>query len=621
MKTPSRSTIMAALFGAVLALYAQIAAAPSALPGLSSWGKSQYVPGEVLVKFTSSAIAQERAASVAAQGHAFLADLDQSGLVHIKLAAGQTMETALAAYRHDPNVEYAQPNYIYHASAMPNDPQYGQLWAFKNTGQTVGTFPPNHGAVGDDIHIEPAWGQITDCSSVVVAVVDSGVNYNQEDLTPNMWDGAAAGFPNHGANCVGNINCTGNDPMDLNGHGTHVAGIIGAVGNNNTGTTGVCWKATIMAVRVLNASGSGSTSTIVQGVNFAVTRGAKVINMSLGGPAPGPGQIDQAFSDAIASAQTSDVVVVVAAGNGDASGVSVNNDITPHYPCNFTQPNLICVAALDPNFALATFSNFGLTSVDVGAPGINILSTWTGAETTVNDNLNTGVAPNWTTSGGWAHGTVTLTSGSVDALLNPATYPTGVYGTSVDNRVFKTFSLNGVDKATLQAFAAINIVNGDHFRTAYLSTGGDPFAGTGTILDDTPGPLATFPSFFSGTFDLSGCITMTCTIGFELQSGANTPKDRGLGIVKFSIQTLALNSTSYKIENGTSMATPMVAGLAAMLRAYNPLFTYADTVNAIKNAGRSVPALAGKTTTGKAVDAMSSLAYINPPTGLSATVQ
>src|SRR5260221_335445 len=442
MKTPSRSTIMAALFGAVLALYAQIAAAPSALPGLSSWGKSQYVPGEVLVKFTSSAIAQERAASVAAQGHAFLADLDQSGLVHIKLAAGQTMETALAAYWHDPNVEYAQPNYIYHASAMPNDPQYGQLWAFKNTGQTVGTFPPNHGAVGDDIHIEPAWGQITDCSSVVVAVVDSGVNYNQEDLTPNMWDGAAAGFPNHGANCVGNINCTGNDPMDLNGHGTHVAGIIGAVGNNNTGTTGVCWKATIMAVRVLNGSGSGSTST------------------------------------------------------------------------------------------------------------------------TVNDNLNTGVAPNWTTSGGWAHGTVTLTSGSVDALLNPATYPTGVYGTSVDNRVFKTFSLNGVDKATLQAFAAINIVNGDHFRTAYLSTGGDPFAGTGTILDDTPGPLATFPSFFSGTFDLSGCITMTCTIGFELQSGANTPKDRGLGIVKFSIQTLALNSTSYKIENGTSMATPMVAGLA-----------------------------------------------------------
>src|SRR5260221_3353912 len=218
MKTPSRSTIMAALFGAVLALYAQIAAAPSALPGLSSWGKSQYVPGEVLVKFTSSAIAQERAASVAAQGHAFLADLDQSGLVHIKLAAGQTMETALAAYRHDPNVEYAQPNYIYHASAMPNDPQYGQLWAFKNTGQTVGTFPPNHGAVGDDIHIEPAWGQITDCSSVVVAVGDFGGNYNQEDLSPNRWEWTACRFPDPRAECHGSIDRKGNYPVHLTVH-------------------------------------------------------------------------------------------------------------------------------------------------------------------------------------------------------------------------------------------------------------------------------------------------------------------------------------------------------------------------------------------------------------------
>src|SRR5690348_5269170 len=151
--------------------------------------------------------------------------------------------------------------------------------------------------------------------------------------------------------------------------------------------------------------------------------------MSLGG-----GSFDQLFSDEIASAQAHDVVVAVAAGNDGA-----NNDSgsTPTYPCNFTQPNLLCVAALDQSYALASFSNFGSTSVDVGAPGTNILSTWTGSETTINDNLNTGVAPNWTTSGGWTHGTVTLTSGSVNALLNPANCPTGPYGTSVDNRVFK----------------------------------------------------------------------------------------------------------------------------------------------------------------------------------------
>jgi subtilisin family serine protease len=166
----------------------------------------------------------------------------------------------------------------------------------------------------------------------------------------------------------------------------------------------------------------------------------------------------------------------------------------------------------------------------------------------------------------------------------------------------------------------INVVNGDHFRTGYTSAGGDPFAGSGTIVDDTTG-LATYPNFGSGMFDISGCISMTCSVGFQLQSGATTPKDRGLAIARFNIQTLTLNATSYNTIDGTSMASPEVAGLAAMLRAYNPQYTYADTVNAIKNGGRSIPALAGKTTTGKAVNVMSSLAYINPPTGLMATVQ
>src|SRR5208283_3029626 len=143
---------------------------------------------------------------------------------------------ALAAYRDDPNVEYVQPNYIYHTTVAPDDTQYGQLWAFRNTGQTVNAtiqgegwiYPTNNpGTAGYDIDIEPAWDHITDCSSVVVAVIDTGINYTQEDLAINMWNGGAA-YPNHGWNYVnGN-----NNPMDMNGHGTHVAGIIGAAGNN-----------------------------------------------------------------------------------------------------------------------------------------------------------------------------------------------------------------------------------------------------------------------------------------------------------------------------------------------------------------------------------------------------
>jgi len=606
MKTLIQSKFIAALVGAALMLYAQVSAAPFAQPNWAAAATSQYVPGEVLVKFKPAAVALVRTASVAALGHTILAHLEQPGWTHVKLAAGQSVTEALVAYQNDPNVEYAQPNYIYHTAAVPSDPQYAQLWAFKNTGQTVGTFPPNIGTAGDDMNIERAWDHITDCSSVVVAVVDSGVNYTQEDLAANMWNGGSS-FPNHGKDFVDNDL----DPMDLNGHGTHVAGIIGAAGNNAKGTTGVCWMASIMAVRVLNAMGSGTTANITQGINFAVTYGAKVINMSLGSG----GAFDQIFSDAITTARNSDVVVVVSAGNSTS-----DNDVTAHYPCNFTQLNLVCVAALDQNYALASFSNWGATSVDVGAPGTNILSTWAGAEGTIADNFNTTGVLNWTTSGGgWTYGQRTVSGTLFDFLLDPGTFPSGAYVNNADNRVYKTFNLSGFNAATLNFRMQLAIPLGDSLNLNYRNSGGDPFAG-GIQLNGGSGSTGGFIAPFS--FDLSPCISVACSVGFQLVSDATSaPAGSGAGILRFSIDTLTINTSSYNTISGTSMATPEVAGLAMMLRAYNPQYTYADTVGAIKNGGRSVAALAGKTTTGKAVDVMSSLAYINPPTGLMATVQ
>jgi subtilisin family serine protease len=437
----------------------------------------------------------------------------------------------------------------------------------------------------------------------VVAVVDTGVNYNQQDLAGNMWNGGAT-YPNHGFNYIDN----NNDPMDLNGHGTHVAGIIGAAGNNATGTTGVCWKARIMAVRALDAAGSGSTASIIQGINFAVSNGAKVINMSLGGG----GALDTAFSNAIADAQANDVVVVVAAGNDGE-----NNETMPTYPCNFTQPNLVCVAALDQRYALASFSNYGPASVDVGAPGTNILSTWAGAETEITDDFSTGWTKTSTTSGGWTTGTLSVGGVPTPFLVNPANYPSGSYNNGTVDRAYKTFSLTGT-AAVFQAAAAINVENGDHFRVGYRNAVGDPFIGG--IIDSDVTNLATYPRLVVWSSDISSCIGANCSIGFELQSDAGLV-DRGLAIGFFSITTLALNNTSYSTINGTSMATPEVAGLAAMLRAYNPRFTFTDTVNAIKKGGRATASLAGKTTTGNAIDIMSSLAYINPPAGLTAIVQ
>ena len=613
MRALLRSIIaIAALAGVALTLLNQVAAV-----SFEPVGPGAYVAGEVLVKFKPVYSAQDRTVTIASRGHAVHADLNQPGLVQVKVGGGQTMEQVLAAYQNDPSVEYAQPNYIYRTTAVPNDTQYGQLWAFKNTGQTVTnalTQPPsstiystnNPGAPGNDMGIEKAWDHITDCSSVVVAVVDTGVKYDQEDLAANMWSGGPS-YPNHGYDFVNNDN----DPKDFDGHGTHVAGIIGASGNNNLGATGVCWKASIMAVRVIDATGSGTTANIVQGINFAVSHGAKVINMSLGGG----GGFDAALSDAITNAQTHDVVIVVAAGND-----GVNNDAIPTYPCNFTQSNLICVAALDQDYALATFSNYGATSVDVGAPGTNILSAWAGTNAVISDPLTSGLG--WTfattTSGGWAFGTVSVGGTSTPSLLDPPTYSSGQYNNSTDDRAYKVFDLTGVNVAVWQVSAAINVVNGDYFRTRYSSAGGNPFPG-GTLVSENTG-VATFPSIRAAEFDISGCISASCSLGFQLQSDAALT-DRGVAITRFAINTLTFSTTSYNTINGTSMATPEAVGLAAMLRAYNPQYTFADAVNAITKGGRATASLAGKTTTGKAIDAMSSLAYINPPTGLTATVQ
>jgi thermitase len=599
----------------VLGLYLCALAVPApavgaGLPSASMPGASgAYMSGEMLVRFKSTVSQQIRQEVVARYGHSIRSELPLHW-THIQLAVGEPVEEAVAVYRKDAAVEYAQPNYVYLAAAVPNDPLYGQLWGLKNTGQTVTnafTQPPgsslgyttdNPGTAGADMNIEKAWDYITDCSGVVVAVIDSGVSYNQEDLSDNMWNGGPA-FPLHGYNYVNN----NTDPIDLNGHGTHVAGTIGAVGNNGTGVTGICWKASIMAVRVLDTTGRGTTATIIQGVDFAVTNGAKVINMSLGGKGP----FDQAYSDAITAAQTADVVVVVAAGNDGADNDSGDTTI---YPCNFTQPNLVCVAALDQSFELASFSNYGLTSVDVGAPGTNVQSTWPGTSAGGTEAFDAGWSGSSTTAGsggGWASSTTVVSSG-ISCLVDPAGYPGGVYHTNTDDEASKAFNLAGADVATLRFSADVDVSTGDDFRGV---------AGTTTLFEVSG---ITTSDFVTLTFDISSCISASCTLEFELLSGAG-PAARGVAVCGLTVSALALNSTSYNVLNGTSMASPAVAGLATLLRAYNPLYTYADVVSAIEAPGRPAASLRGKSTSGNVVDVMSSLAYVHAPTGVAATVQ
>jgi subtilisin family serine protease len=585
---------------------------------VASLNFGEYVEGEVLVKFKSGVSQQSGISKISAFGDLLHANIGK-GLMHVKLNAGKSVQQTIADYANDPTVEYAQPNYIYHINAVPIASGYSQQWGFKNTAQTISnahtqpagtalyTTVNNPGIAGKDMNMEPAWGVITDCSNVVVAVVDSGVNYNHQELSGNMW--TTVNYPNHGANFSGEGNT--NDPMDWNGHGTHVAGIIGAAGNV---TTGVCWKAAIMAVRVMDASGGGTTAHIVSGINFAVVNGAKVINMSLGGT-----NFDQTFSDAITAAMSSDVVVIVAAGNA-----GVNNDSgTPgdaHYPCNYLQANLICVAALDQAYGLASFSDYGTTSVDVGAPGTNILSTWAGSSSVVTDTLSSG----WTfvngVSGGWQYGTVSLTDNTTSP---PTTFSLNTlqnlnYSASAAQHVYKGFDLSGATSAVMNFYIAGVVNVGDAVLVGMKSAGGDPFVGGTTLIN---GSLNSPSSFIGIHRSLTGCLTANCTLGYALTSAANSVGAAGPMVAVFSIDKLLVDNTSYNTIDGTSMATPAVAGLATMLRAYNPSFTYTDVVNTIKNSGTTTGSLLGNTSTGKAVNAMSALAYINRPTGLAATVK
>jgi subtilisin family serine protease len=292
------------------------------------------------------------------------------GLSLVKLPPGITVKEALATLSKDASILYAQPNYEYHTLiTIPNDPRFNELWGMHNTGQTGGT-------PGADINAPEAWDIATGTGSIVVAVIDTGVDYNHPDISDNMWINEPEFTGKPGVDDDGNgyiddiygydfVNNDG-DPIDDYYHGTHCAGTIGAVGNNAIGVTGVCWSLKIMAVKFLDSSGSGSTADAISSVQYAMDMGARIMSNSWGG-----GSYDIGLKDAIDAAGRAGIVFVAAAGNDN-----VNNDTYPHYPSSYDSENIIAVMATDKYDAKASYSNYGPISVDIGAPGSEILSTF-----------------------------------------------------------------------------------------------------------------------------------------------------------------------------------------------------------------------------------------------------
>jgi subtilisin family serine protease len=290
----------------------------------------------------------------------------------VKLPPGVAIEDALAHYRANPDVEYAEPDHILRANLFPNDPFFSDrtLWAPHNVGLSGGRSDA-------DIDAPEAWNLRSRAENIIVAVVDTGVRYTHEDLAVNMWrnvgetpnglddDGNGYADDLHG---VSFVDGTG-DPMDDNGHGTHVAGTIAAEGHNGRGVVGVAWRAQIMALKFLDGVGEGYTSDAVIAIDYARANGASVVNASFAGPS------SLALRDAIVRARAAGMIIVAAAGND-----ALNNDIYPTYPANYAIDNVVSVAATTRTDALAGFSNYGAQTVDLAAPGHEIYSAYHSAD-------------------------------------------------------------------------------------------------------------------------------------------------------------------------------------------------------------------------------------------------
>lgn len=335
--------------------------------------RAEYREGELLVKFkTDQAVA--RAASVHAETGA--RGLRRFGRLElVRLAAGMDVQRMQRWYQSQPDVEYAEPNYLARKAAAPNDPRFANQWALRNDGQRVNGVS---GTPGADIDATAAWDRHTGDAAIVVAIIDTGINHTHEDLAANIWTNpgeTANGLDSDGNGYVDDVrgwDFANNDadPFDDDGHGTLVSSIIGAAGDNGLGISGINWRVSLMALKVLGDDGKGTTSSIVAAIDYAIAKRVAVINASY---SFGCGDaIVLSERDAVARARAAGILFVAAAGNDDC-----DLDTQPTYPASHAYNNVIAVGASNAFDQRAVFSNaasnYGANSVHVFAPGLNIL--------------------------------------------------------------------------------------------------------------------------------------------------------------------------------------------------------------------------------------------------------
>jgi len=584
---------------------------------------ARYVPGEVLVKFKygTSIVAINKLHS--AIGANKIRDIRHLGIHRMRLPKDVKVEEAVRNYRSDPNVEYAEPNYIVKTSAIPNDPGYSLQWGLNNTGQTGGTS-------GADIHAQAAWDITKGSNNIIIAVVDTGVAYDHPDLSGNIWVNTAElnGLPGVDDDHNGFIDdiygwdFINNDghPLDYDQHGTHVAGIIAAKGNNGTGISGVMWSARIMPLRFLGVTGSGDVAKAAEAIEYAADNGARIINASWGG-----NDYSITLYNAIEYARQKNVLVVAAAGNE-----TMNNDIDAFYPASFNLANIISVAASDRNDSLAYFSNYGAVSVHLAAPGVTIYSSvptfaYGDPVTIYSENFDSNDGdlplPGW--SRGGVHSTWAITKGTGVGANCLEDSPGANYVSNTDswagymtpissvknNRYRLSFKWKGnIDHNTNDFFYINYSQDGKIWDFADFRDGINP-----DFVPDFTDELTSAAEMFDIYY-----------FGFGLASDSVGNYD-GVYIddVVLSRQSISIGSYTYESDgwSGTSMAAPFVSGVAGLVWSVNPSLGYAQVKDIILNSVDKKPSLSGKTSTGGRVNASAALTLVilSAPSNLSAS--
>ncbi|MDY6988327.1 MAG: S8 family serine peptidase [Thermodesulfobacteriota bacterium] len=582
-----------------------------------------YVLNEVLVKFKKGTTEAEKEAVRGALCSEVIKCIKSIRLEHWKLLEDVSVAEAIEILGATPCVEDAEPNYLYEPYTVPNDPLFEELWLMHNTGQSVNGRVGNPGA---DISATKAWDIETGSHDVVIAVIDSGVAFDHPDIADNVWmnedDTANNGIDDDengyvddvcGWDFVNNDNNPSDYSRDLycNGHGTHVAGTIAAQGNNSIGLCGVMWQASIMPLQIFDIfeespynSGRIQLMNIVEALTYAVDNGASIANCSFGSDT-----YSRLLFGTVEYAHENGVLVVAAAGNE-----GMDTDTSPQYPCGYDLPNIISVAATDELDRLTSYSNYGLESVDVAAPGgsgaaANIYSTIPPArETLFHDDFESGLGE-WNTEGiyeGWSVG--------YDAAFgsNAALDSVGLYHAYESSYLETSMPIDARDcrGVHFEWEMRYSLEDGRDFLFWDVSTDENDYPGVGTFTGSSGGAVPF--NAWCNDIDLGAF-----WIAFRLETEQTNCDGVAIDDVKITGIPWEFVGNEYGYKSGTSMAAPVVSGVAGLVWSSKPGLTHLEVKDAIVNSVDPLSSLNGKVLSGGRVNACSALPP-PAPSGLTA---